>query len=266
MERISLWKKSIDRKLKELFSIKEPKVLSKAMSYYLFQPGKRIRPLITVAVTDALGGNLEDAITVGCAIEIIHNYSLIHDDLPAMDNDDFRRGLPSCHKRFGEALAILAGDALLTYAFELLSRKNLFRSLSAQDILEIISVIAIKSGAEGMVGGQALDIGSEEDLERINLKKTAALFEACFICGGIVSHRKELIESLEEMGRLVGLLFQITDDILDKDGYYKLLGKNEAKKKAQLMYRELTEKIKDVFDDNISAIAYLIDLIYKRII
>jgi len=123
-----------------------------------------------------LGGDVEDAVTVGCAVEMIHNYSLIHDDLPAMDNDDFRRGdfrrgQPSCHRKFGEAVAVLAGDALLTYAFEVLSDPSLYRSISPENLLRVARIIAVKSGIEGMVGGQALDITEEEDLEKVNLRK-----------------------------------------------------------------------------------------------
>jgi len=139
MGRISLWKQGLEKRLAELFSgIREPEPLASAMKYYVFQGGKRIRPLFLIAVTEALGGDLEDATTVGCVVEMIHNYSLIHDDLPAMDNDDYRRGLPSCHRKFGEAVAVLAGDALLTYAFEVLADPSLYRTLTPEKLLRMI--------------------------------------------------------------------------------------------------------------------------------
>ena len=265
MNRIPIWKERIEERLRELLRTFEPKHLSEAMSYYLFQPGKRIRPLLTVATAVSLGGDQEDAITAGCAIEIIHNYSLVHDDLPAMDNDDFRRGLPSCHRKFGEAVAILAGDAMLTYAFELLSRKGIFRSLTEGEVISLIHTIAVKSGAEGMVGGQALDISGERDLEKVNLKKTAALFEACFLSGGIVAHRHDLLPDLEGVGRSFGLLFQITDDIVDRDGYYLLLREGGAKKKASQIHDEVKTLVDKVFKGNSPEIEFLVEAVYKRI-
>ncbi|WP_457599767.1 polyprenyl synthetase family protein [Hydrogenivirga sp.] len=265
MDRLSEWKERIDSKLRELFVPSEPEELSEAMSYYLFQEGKRIRPLLVVAVANHLGGSEEDAITVGCAIEMIHNYSLIHDDLPAMDDDDFRRGMPSCHKKFGEALAILAGDALLTYAFEVLSRRGAFKTLSAGEVLRLVNVLSVKSGVAGMVGGQALDIAHEPDLEKVNLKKTAALFEACFIAGGIVSHREELGSTLERVGRSFGLLFQITDDILDKDGFYALLGREGALDRAGRIYASLRQELRNIPGDGLKEIETLIDMVYNRV-
>jgi len=265
MDRLSLWKEKIEERLRELLTPQEPQELFEAMAYYLFQPGKRVRPLLTVAVAHSLGGDEEDAITVGCAIEMIHNYSLIHDDLPAMDDDDFRRGLPSCHKKFGEAMAVLAGDALLTYSFEVLSGKGSFRTLSPTEVVDLVNTVAVKSGIRGMVGGQVLDISGEEDLERVNLKKTAALFEACFVCGGIVSRRNDLLGRLEEVGRDFGLLFQLVDDILDRDGFYALLGEEKAKVKAGEIYRSLTCGTEELFGKSSPEIRGLIDMVYNRV-
>ncbi len=265
MDRLSFWKEKIENRLRELFTPQEPRELFEAMSYYLFQPGKRIRPLVTVAVANALGGSQEDAITVGCAIEMVHNYSLIHDDLPAMDNDDFRRGLPSCHRKYGEALAILAGDALLTYAFEVLSRDGVFEELSPKEIIKVMNVIAVKSGISGMVGGQALDVGEETDLELVNRKKTASLFEACFMCGGLVSHREELLNELEEVGGEFGLLFQLTDDILDRDGFYTLLGEKKARDKAENIYTHLLKRLKELLPKGTEEIEALVEMVYNRI-
>ncbi len=265
MDKLSLWKDKVEQKLRDLFKAKYPGYLAEATGYYLFQPGKRIRPLITVAVTDALGGNEEDAITAGCVIEMVHNYSLIHDDLPAMDNDDYRRGLPTCHKKFGEAIAILAGDALLTYAFEVLSRDGVFKSLPADRVLSLIHLIAVKSGIEGMVGGQALDIKGEANHEEICFKKTSALFEACFISGGIVAGREDLSPALEKLGRSFGLLFQITDDILDRDGFYKLLGEETAIRKAKEVYGECLELLRETFRSEPPAVKLLLNKVFLRV-
>ena len=156
------------------------------MVYYLKGGGKRIRPALVALGAYIFGGHPEDAITVGTAIEFIHNYSLIHDDLPAMDNDDFRRGKPSCHKKFGEDIAILAGDALLTYAFQILSNKQLFKQVDAEKLLRISNLIARKAGIEGMVKGQVMDVKQIGDLEDIARYKTAALIEASLVSGALL--------------------------------------------------------------------------------
>jgi len=264
MDKIKIWKKNIEEKLQGfLEGLQGPKSLIEAMKYYPLQKGKRIRPLFTVAVTDSLGGDIEDAITVGCAIELIHNYSLVHDDLPCMDNDDVRRGLPTCHVKFGEAHALLAGDAILTYVFELLSNKENFKTLTEGEILEIIKVIAKKSGANGMVGGQVLDIESYTDIYEISIKKTGALFEACFICGGIVSKKEGILKDLEKIGKNVGLLFQMVDDYLDKDGFYSIKGE-ALKDDITHLYKELIKETERIFGQR-DEIPYLMNLIYERI-
>ncbi len=267
MDRLNYWKESIESRLRELFKPSGPRLLVEAMSYYLFQEGKRIRPLFLCAITDALGGNLEDAITVGCAVEMIHNYSLIHDDLPAMDNDDFRRGMPSCHRKFGEAVAILAGDALLTYAFEVLSRKENFRSLNDSQILNIIRTIAFCSGSGGMVGGQVLDITEGAELEEINRMKTAALFKGVFLCGGIISGVEGMkLERIGSSGEKLGLLFQVTDDILDRDGFFKSLGEKDAFDHAKRLKEDILRDLEESIGSITPELAQLIDLVFKRII
>jgi len=219
---ISHLRERIEERIKYILSHDRiPSYIYEPLVYYPFQSGKRIRPLLVALTSHYLGGDTEDAVTVGCSIELIHNYSLIHDDLPSMDNDDFRRGKPTCHKKFGEANAILAGDALLTYAFQILSDRRLFRSLKDEDLIDIINVVSRKAGIYGMVLGQFFDINGYENPVETNMYKTAALFEACFVCGGIVAGRRDLIPVLEDLGRNFGLLFQLTDDILDKDGVYK---------------------------------------------
>ncbi|MFN3975807.1 MAG: polyprenyl synthetase family protein [Aquificaceae bacterium] len=224
MSNVELWKNLVEKRLREILRPFEPQILYEAMSYYLFQEGKRIRPLFLCTVCNALGGPMEDAITVGCVVEMVHNYSLIHDDLPALDNDSFRRGKPSCHVVFGEDMAILAGDALLTYAFEVLTNKQNFRSLQEGQLLSLIGLLAKKAGFEGMVGGQVLDIKKLSDQWEISLKKTAELFSFCFLAGGILAKRYDLLKDLEDLGLKVGLLFQMVDDYKDKDGFYNSLG------------------------------------------
>lgn len=260
-----MWKERVENRLRELLKGAGPELLREAMSYYPLQEGKRIRPLFTVAVAHALGGDEEDAITVGCAIEMVHNYSLIHDDLPAMDDDELRRGLPACHVKYGEAIAVLAGDALLTYAFEVLSNESLYRSLKGSRLLKILNTVARKSGVEGMVGGQALDITSAGNPHEISLKKTAALFQACFMCGGILSDREDLLPILEKIGEFVGLLFQITDDILDRDGYWEVFGAEVSMRKVKELHAQVTRLLPSAFGKPPPELIYLIEKIRDRI-
>ena len=224
----------IDRKIDEVLKPFEPKILYDAMLYYLKNGGKRIRPALVAMGAYLTGGHPEDAITVGTAIEFIHNYSLIHDDLPAMDNDDTRRGKPSCHKVFGEDIAILAGDALLTYAFQILSQRELFKNVDAEKLLKISNLIARKAGIEGMVKGQVMDVKKLGDPEEIAKYKTAALIEASLVSGAMLGNPtdKEL-SLLSEIGEKLGILFQIIDDILDKEGFYTELGEEGAKSLAK---------------------------------
>ena len=223
----------VDKKIDQLLKPFEPKLLYEAMVYYLKNGGKRVRPALVAMGAYIYDGNPEDAITVGTAIEFIHNYSLIHDDLPAMDNDDYRRGQPSCHKKFGEDIAILAGDALLTFAFQTLSNKSLFKQVSPDRLLDITNLIARKAGIEGMVKGQVMDVKKLGDLEEIATYKTAALIEASLVSGAMLGNPPpEELKILSEIGQKIGILFQIVDDILDKDGYYAAFGE-EAKEIAK---------------------------------
>jgi geranylgeranyl diphosphate synthase type II len=208
-----------------------PSDIYKAVRYSVFNGGKRIRPILCLAAAEAVGGDLGPAIPVACALELIHSYSLIHDDLPAMDNDDFRRGKPTCHKVFGENIAILAGDALLTEAFVLLSQVEKVR-LSAERRLAVIQEIAQAAGINGMVGGQALDVLSvesvsdENTLYEIHRRKTGALIVAAVKSGAIIFNaRKDKIQALAQYGINLGLAFQIADDILNVEGDRELMGK-----------------------------------------
>lgn len=205
--------------------------IHEAVHYSVFAGGKRVRPILCLAAVDATGGNLTQAMPVACALELIHTYSLIHDDLPSMDNDDFRRGKPTNHKVFGEALAILAGDALLTEAFVLLSRAEKIR-LPAEGRLQVIQEIAYGAGISGMVGGQALDILSgnlvpdENILTEIHRRKTAALIVASVKAGAILSGApKGKIDAIADYGENIGMAFQISDDILNVTGDRELMGK-----------------------------------------
>jgi geranylgeranyl diphosphate synthase type II len=211
-----------------------PAKIYEAVHYGVFNGGKRIRPILCLAAAEAVGGDLASAMPVACALELIHTYSLIHDDLPAMDNDDFRRGKPTCHKVFGEDMAILAGDALLTEAFVLLSRAEKVRlsGFSAERRLAVIQEIAYSAGICGMVGGQALDVLSgksesgEDTLREIHRRKTGALIVAAVKSGAIIFNAgKDKIQSLAEYGINVGLAFQIADDILNVEGDRELMGK-----------------------------------------
>jgi len=203
-----------------------------AMRYSLFAGGKRLRPVIALASCELVGGNIKDAVPIACALEMIHTYSLIHDDLPAMDNDDYRRGKPTNHKVYGEAVAILAGDALLNKAFEVAVNEGLKTGVDPARLLKAISVIATASGADGMIGGQIVDLESENkeiDLERLkymHLHKTGALIVAAAKAGAIIGGANEVqIHALSSFAENLGLAFQIKDDLLDVEGNQEKLGK-----------------------------------------
>lgn len=213
-----------------------PLTLYQSMHYSLFAGGKRVRPILSIAAAEAVSGRIETVIPVAVAVEMIHTYSLIHDDLPAMDNDDLRRGKPTNHKIFGEATAILAGDALLTLAFTELSDNALCGNIPPDRTLRIIHEIGIGAGPYGMVGGQQLDIESEGKridlklLEQSHMKKTGALIVASIRGGGIAAGAEEaqLLALTDYAGR-IGLAFQIADDILDVEGSIEEVGKSTGK-------------------------------------
>jgi len=217
-----------------------PPQIHQAMRYSLFAGGKRIRPILTLAATEAVGGRAVEALPLACSLELIHTYSLIHDDLPAMDNDDLRRGKPTSHKIFGEALAILTGDALLSEAFYLMSRPDLMKKVSSHRRLRAISQVARAAGSLGMVGGQAMDIlsqgkGMEKHfLEYIHSHKTGALIAAAVSAGAIVGGASAReYRALNGYGEKLGLAFQIIDDLLDVHGEVRKLGKAVRKDQIQ---------------------------------
>lgn len=208
----------------------EKGLLSESMRYSLIGGGKRIRPVLALAAAEATGGDPKDVLPAACALELIHTYSLIHDDLPAMDNDDYRRGRLSNHKVFGEGNAILAGDGLLTYAFELIAQP--LTGVSPERQLRVIREVSRAAGPEGMVGGQVADLAAEEkqlnlsEIEQIHILKTGAMLVVSGRLGAILAGGTEdKIEALTRYAHAIGLAFQIKDDILDLEGDSETLGK-----------------------------------------
>ncbi|MDE5604269.1 MAG: polyprenyl synthetase family protein [Eubacterium sp.] len=236
-----------------------------AMKYSLSNGGKRLRPVFCLEFANCCGLEKEKALDFACALEFIHTYSLIHDDLPCMDNDDFRRGKPSCHKQFGEATALLAGDALLTHAFELLANAD----LSADKRIEAVSVLSSKSGVAGMIGGQVIDLKYESenpDLSQIlsvHRLKTGALIAAACLLGCIAAGANEKqMHSAKEFAYNLGIAFQIKDDILDVVGNSEELGKPigsdaENDKTTYISIKGLEASQKDVEDYTEKAISSL---------
>ena len=214
---------------------KAPKRIVDAMNYSLQAGGKRLRPMLVLAGCEAVGGELDDAQPVAAAFEMIHTYSLIHDDLPAMDDDDLRRGQPTCHKAFDEATAILAGDAMATYAFQVILSfvENPAKAVAAGREL------AVAAGLDGMVGGQMADLEGEgktpsaDELRYIHEHKTGALITGAVVCGGVIGGAKQdEIECLRRYGQSIGLAFQVIDDILDETATAEQLGKSPGKDSA----------------------------------
>jgi geranylgeranyl diphosphate synthase type II len=211
-----------------------------SMNYSLFAGGKRIRPILCIAGAESVGGSADDVLSVACALELIHTYSLIHDDLPAMDNDDFRRGKPTNHKVFGDAVALLAGDGLLTLAFNLMARHGTESGSGEGILVRVIDLISNAAGYKGMVGGQTVDIayeGKEPDpavVQYIHRHKTGALIAASVTSGAILAGGSEEQErSINRYGQQVGLAFQIADDVLNIEGDSDVMGKGIGSDKAR---------------------------------
>lgn len=229
----------VNNHLEKLMRIDDvPGNFSDCMKYSLLAGGKRIRPVLAISICEALGGRIEDVISFACAMEMIHTYSLIHDDLPAMDNDDLRRGKPTNHVVFGEAKAILAGDALLNYAFET-ALNTIAEKGCEEKYVKAAGIIAAASGVKGMVGGQVIDIESENcsmdlnGLLEMHRRKTGALIEASCLIGCIISGNTERMDLVGEYSRNLGIAFQIVDDILDYEGDSSILGKSTGKDAAE---------------------------------
>ena len=260
--------------------------LAESMEYSLMAGGKRLRPILMMAAADAVGARGTDFVQAACGIEMIHTYSLIHDDLPAMDNDDYRRGKLTNHKVFGEALAILAGDALLTQAFEVILRQQ---GVPAQVLLEVLREISIAAGPNGMVGGQVIDMLSEgkrismEELRKMHMGKTGALFRAAIRSGAILGGASEAqLAALTTYADCFGLAFQITDDILDVAGDEAVIGKpvgsdernekstyvtltslDEAKKLAADTVQQALEAL-EIFGDEAKFLRDLVKMLLER--
>lgn len=286
-EKKELIEKTIDSYLRE-FSY--PHVIAEGMRYAVLNGGKRIRPVLILMTLDILGKDETLGLPSGAALEMIHSYSLVHDDLPALDNDDYRRGKLTTHKKFGEAQGILIGDSLLTHAFNVLTEKN-EGVISYEKIVEIVKLTSSYAGINGMIGGQTVDVESEgkkvdmETLKYIHKNKTGKLLKLPIEIGCVIGDAsKEIREKLEEYADLIGLAFQIKDDILDVEGdfeklgkpvgsdaelekstYPSLIGMDESKK----LLDETLEKAKKIIADNFSEekgkiLIELADFIGKR--
>lgn len=255
-------RKLIDRKLDTYLPKRTsyPRIIHEAMRYSVLNGGKRIRPILVLESSRVCGGKVKDALPAACAIELVHSYSLIHDDLPSMDDARTRRGRPSCHVRYGEALAILAGDSLLTLAFNFIARGK-DRTKAGQIIFEISKAI----GSAGMIGGQVMDLEVKEDeridlstMKYINTHKTASLIAVAAKTGAIIAGAsyKEM-EKLQRYGENIGFAFQIVDDILDRNGYAKIFGLENAYVEAQKSVEKAKASL-DIFGkkaDNLRNIA-----------
>lgn len=227
--------KTIDRAL-DRFLPKEntkPATIHKAMRYSLFAGGKRLRPILCLAAAEACGGKIDNALPLACAMECIHTYSLVHDDLPSMDNDDFRRGRPTCHKVFGDGIAVLAGDALLTVAFEIVSRAKPTRRY---DMSILLSEIAVAAGSRKLIAGQVADLEAEgkktnrTELRYIHENKTAAILTTTVRLGAMSADANaKQLSAITKFGRALGLAFQVIDDILDVTQTSEKLGKSAGK-------------------------------------
>lgn len=265
----------------------QPQKLHEAMRYAVLGGGKRIRPLLVYATGVALESDLARLDNAAGAVEMVHAYSLIHDDLPAMDDDDLRRGRPTCHKAFDEATAILAGDALQALAFEILTRDN---QLDSATRLRMVKLLAQASGSHGMAGGQAIDLDSVgktlniAELENMHIHKTGALIRACVLFGALAQPEPDpaTLEQLDHYGKCIGLAFQIQDDILDVEGetevigktsgadtdlnkptYPSILGTSEAKRQALAMYEQALDSLR-FLGDQADLLRYLSHFIVNR--
>ena len=280
-------KAKVEEALDQSLRPERPESLREAMRYSLLAGGKRLRPILCMAACELAGGDAAQAMPTAVELEMIHTMSLIHDDLPAMDDDDLRRGRPTNHKVYGEAVAILAGDALLTRAFEMVALRS--PGIQPERLLKVVGELSLVAGAPGLVGGQVVDLESEgqdvdlETLEYIHLHKTGALLSACVITGAMIGGADDaLIKALRTYARGIGLAFQIIDDILDitassevlgktagkdlvadKTTYPKLLGLEESRKRAADLVREAKE-ILNPWADKAQPLLALADYITSR--
>ncbi|MCG0274987.1 MAG: polyprenyl synthetase family protein [Thermosediminibacteraceae bacterium] len=265
-----------------------PPKIHEAMRYSTFNGGKRIRPILTIKAAELFDLPGEKVIPTACGIEMIHTYSLIHDDLPIMDNDDFRRGKPTCHKVYGDAIALLAGDALLTHAFRTIAKNAQIEGISLQAVIEVIDKVSLAAGSLGMIGGQTIDILSqgtpidEKTLFYMHNHKTGCLIQASLWAGARLAEAPVSdLNKLDELGEKIGLIFQIVDDILDVYGDEKKLGKpvgsDKRNKKNTFpnifgyensirLVKTLSEEAKEIVSDfkNSGFFMQLIDFLIER--
>jgi geranylgeranyl diphosphate synthase type II len=264
-----------------------PETIFKSMEYSLFAGGKRVRPILSLATAEALNGSVDQVMPIACALEMIHTFSLVHDDLPSMDNDDLRRGKPTNHKVFGESTAILAGDGLVIQAFELLA-ENSMKSPNPKAFSEIIFDIARATGPFGMIGGQIVDMESEgkpiseNELEKLHQLKTGRLITVSVLSGAkLFTDDQKALHALKDYGDLIGLAFQVADDILDIEGgeeigkdigsdqekgkatYPSIIGLDQAKIKLNDLRDQAKEKI-DFLGESGLALKALADYIVER--
>ncbi len=256
-------KEIINRALKKCQPAAGPTAVREAMNYSLEAGGKRLRPILALAAAETFGHDDDNVLDVACALELVHTYSLIHDDLPAMDDSDLRRGKPTCHKVYGEAIAVLAGDALLTLAFEILSSYGL-KTGQAEKALRISAELSKAAGVNGMIGGQVLDLEAEgqdlsiPDIETISVMKTGSLLKASVVCGALAAEAGEkVLNQLDIYAFKIGTAFKIVDDLLDLESSPEVLGKptradqerykstfpavlgpDKARSKAEMLYHE----------------------------
>ena len=266
-----------------------PQTIHEAMRYSVFAGGKRLRPILVIAAAEVVGGRAEKVLPTACAIELIHTFSLIHDDLPAIDNDDYRRGKLTCHKVFGEDMAILAGDGLLTHAFQLLAQNSEIKTINKEAMPLVIKEVAAAIGTLGLIGGEVVDIqseGKEIDLPRleyIHSHKTGALIAISLKVGAmLVNAPQEEIGALFQYGKLIGLAFQIVDDILNVEGdevqlgkpvgsdlrqkkatYPALFGIEASRQKARRLVEEAKKEL-EIFGEKGEILRLLADFIVER--
>ncbi|GER47920.1 geranylgeranyl diphosphate synthase [Striga asiatica] len=280
----------VNRALDDAVSVRDPPAIHEAMRYSLLAGGKRVRPMLCLAACEVVGGQVSAAVPAACALEMIHTMSLIHDDLPCMDNDDLRRGKPTNHKVYGEDVAVLAGDSLLAYAFEFMA--TAITDVPSDRVLAAVGELAKAIGTEGLVAGQVVDLSCTganssvglDTLEFIHLHKTAALLEASVVIGAILGGgNSEQVEKLRTFARKIGLLFQVVDDILDvtksseelgktagkdlavdKTTYPKLMGLDEAREFAGRLNEEAKEQLAGFDGEKRAPLAALADYIAHR--
>ena len=274
-------KKLIDQELDLFLPMEDadPSIIHKAMRYSVFSGGKRIRPILTLAIAELLGMDIKNALHTACSIELIHTFSLVHDDLPSIDNDDFRRGKPSCHKVYGEAIALLAGDALLVNAYKMILKNTEIKKIKKKTILSLFEEMTRCVDTENMLGGQVKDIIQEkigdkkEILCNLYKQKTAALICASIRAGAILAEStKREIKALTKYGECIGLAFQITDDILDimqdqrnknKITYPGEFGLKTAKIDSEKLIKEAKDALK-IFNNKADFLYELADYIFSR--